>query len=412
MITTYYPPCNFGGDGLFVRALSRALRARGHEVHVVHCFDAYALKSGVKDSSFQESDDGVVVHRLKSRFGPLSPLLSHQTGRPGIKFGELQEILSLPFDVVNFHNVSLMGGPTVVSMSQAPVTLYTFHDHWLLCPTHSFWKDQRKPCDEKSCLRCVLKSGLPPQLWRYFGRSLEHLDRVDRFLSPSRFTAQAHQEGFPKWPIEVVPTFSNLFGNGVLSVANSRREGFLFAGRLVASKGIEMLLEEFQHNGLALDVAGVGPMEHELRSRFGALTNIKFLGELTQDRLNRLYHKKLAVIVPSLAPEVFPLVCLEAMESGTPVICSRAGGCSEAVEGARAGVAFETPEELRRKIRWIDSNRERAEEMGRRGRIHHSRHYTESAYLSRYFDLVESILVSKGLPCLQGETRKVAGYHG
>ncbi len=34
MITTYYPPCNFGGDGIFVQRLSNELARRGH--HVQH----------------------------------------------------------------------------------------------------------------------------------------------------------------------------------------------------------------------------------------------------------------------------------------------------------------------------------------------------------------------------------------
>ncbi len=31
MVTTFYPPFHFGGDATYVRALSRALVARGHE---------------------------------------------------------------------------------------------------------------------------------------------------------------------------------------------------------------------------------------------------------------------------------------------------------------------------------------------------------------------------------------------
>ena len=43
MVTTFYPPYHFGGDGTYVRALSEALVKRGHEVTVVHCEDAYRL---------------------------------------------------------------------------------------------------------------------------------------------------------------------------------------------------------------------------------------------------------------------------------------------------------------------------------------------------------------------------------
>ena len=36
MVTTFYPPYNFGGDGLFVQQLARDLSLAGHQVEVVH----------------------------------------------------------------------------------------------------------------------------------------------------------------------------------------------------------------------------------------------------------------------------------------------------------------------------------------------------------------------------------------
>ena len=48
MITTFYPPYNFGGDGIFVRQLSNELARRGHHVEVIHCIDSYRLMAGRK----------------------------------------------------------------------------------------------------------------------------------------------------------------------------------------------------------------------------------------------------------------------------------------------------------------------------------------------------------------------------
>src|SRR6202043_2357264 len=41
MVTTFYPPYSFGGDAIFVEALSRGLAEQGHEVDVIHCLDSY-----------------------------------------------------------------------------------------------------------------------------------------------------------------------------------------------------------------------------------------------------------------------------------------------------------------------------------------------------------------------------------
>ena len=43
MVTTFYPPYHFGGDGIFVYRLSELLASRGHKVDVIHSADAYHL---------------------------------------------------------------------------------------------------------------------------------------------------------------------------------------------------------------------------------------------------------------------------------------------------------------------------------------------------------------------------------
>jgi len=42
-LTTFYPPYNFGGDGIGVQRLARGLVKAGHRVAVVHDVDAYNL---------------------------------------------------------------------------------------------------------------------------------------------------------------------------------------------------------------------------------------------------------------------------------------------------------------------------------------------------------------------------------
>ena len=43
MVTTFYPPFNFGGDGIFVRRLANLLAERGHHVEVAHCVEAFDM---------------------------------------------------------------------------------------------------------------------------------------------------------------------------------------------------------------------------------------------------------------------------------------------------------------------------------------------------------------------------------
>ena len=61
-------------------------------------------------------DDGIIVHRLKSRFGFLSPLITQQTGHPGLKSRAARTVFARSFDVVHFHNISLVGGPAIIPL--------------------------------------------------------------------------------------------------------------------------------------------------------------------------------------------------------------------------------------------------------------------------------------------------------
>ena len=138
MLTTFYPPHSFGGDAIGIQRLSRALVRRGHDVTVVHDLDAFdALRQGPPRVAPSDDDEGVRVVRLRSGMGMLSPLLTQQLGRPVANRATIRAILAEgDFDVVNFHNVSLIGGPGLFSLAGDAVTLYMAHEHWLVCPTH------------------------------------------------------------------------------------------------------------------------------------------------------------------------------------------------------------------------------------------------------------------------------------
>ena len=227
MVTTYYPPYHFGGDATYVHALSRTLVSLGHQVEVMHCIDAYRLKKTEPITLSSVADDGIVVHRLKSRFGFLSPLITQQTGYPGLKARAERAIFSRAFDVVHFHNISLVGGPAIIRLSRAPVTLYTLHEHWLLCPTHIFWKNRSRACDHKTCFTCSLISGIPPQLWRYTRLAERSVAHADLLLSPSEYTAMRHRSAGLKTPIHVLPLYSAIMPQSVRPPQQCARPRFL-----------------------------------------------------------------------------------------------------------------------------------------------------------------------------------------
>ena len=181
MVTTFYPPHHFGGDAMYVYRLSEALAERGHAVEVVHSVDAYRLQHPADPEVAFAHHPNVTRHPLESRRPRLAALASHQLGRPAFYRKRLRDVLERgAFDVIHYHNVSLLGAPGVLEMGRAPVKLYTANEYWLICPTHVLFAFDREACTERRCLACTVHYKRPPQAWRYTGalrRALRHVDR-------------------------------------------------------------------------------------------------------------------------------------------------------------------------------------------------------------------------------------------
>ena len=394
MVTTFYPPYSFGGDATYVRNLSRGLAARGHEVEVIHCQDAYDLLGGQAPNGPVIEDRGVQVHRLHSRGGPLSPLITQQTGRPGLKAAALKRLLGDGrFDVVNFHNISLVGGPGVLGYSRAAVTLYTLHEHWLVCPTHIFWKDRNRPCDGPTCLSCCIRSGTPPQLWRYGPLIRKALDHVDQLIAPSAFTAERHVA--LERAIEVMPLFSAFpVPDEAAPVSSST---FLIVGRVTASKGVEPLLRVFARlPQFELLVIGDGDQRAVLEKAYAASPNIRFLGPLPQADLAQHYARAAALILPSLAPETFGLGVVEAAACGTPaLVAASAGGAVETVRQTGGGLVYRNGAELEAALHDLSTQPDLRRRLGAAARAGYETHHTLDRHLDRYEALIARVLERK-----------------
>lgn len=391
MVTTFYPPYNFGGDGIGIQRFAQALARRGHEVTVLQDVDAYnVLRSGPEPRA-TPSQDGVEVVRLRTRAPMLSALFTQQTGRPGLERAELRRFFSeRKFDVINFHNISLMGGPAVLAMGEA-VKLHMAHDHWLVCPTHVLWRHGREPCPARECLRCSIAHRRPPQLWRYTGHLERNLRHVDAFIAMSEFSRSKHREfGFPR-EMEVVNYF--LPGRAAARAAGESphpRPYFLFVGRLERIKGLDDVIPIFgRFDGADLVIAGDGEHGPALRALAAGNGRVKFLGRVGMDELDRYYQHAVALVVPSVCFETFGIILIEAFRQGTPVLARRIGPFPEIVERSGGGLLFDGPEDLLAAMRRIQSEpglRRSLSESALRG---FGEHWTEEAVIPRYLAVVK-----------------------
>lgn len=392
MVTTFYPPFNFGGDGIFVHQLAQELVRRGHHVDVIHCADAYRLLSGSEPDGVDLDTPGVTVHRLRSPFGLLSPLATHQTGWPLFQSARIGKILARGFDVIHYHNPSLVGAAGVLTYGSAAVKLCTLHDYWFVCPTSMLFKFDRGPCTRKHCVPCTLAHRRPPQLWRYSGLMRKAARHVDVFLTASRFARDKHYEMGFGTPIVVLPYFTARSPAAMPDPGGPAAEGpyFLFVGRLVRLKGLQTLISVFRrHERARLLVAGTGPYEATLRELAAGSPNIVFLGHQSGERLRRLYADAVALIVPSLWYEVFGIVIIEAFAQHTPAIVRSIGGMPQIIEESGGGLVYETEAELAEAMDRMLTEPALRKTLGGRGYEAARQLWSAETHITRYLGLIE-----------------------
>ncbi len=129
------------------------------------------------------------------------------------------------------------------------------------------------------------------------------------------------------------------------AVPMPERPYVLFAGRLVAKKGLAHLLQAHRLLGPAapdLVAIGDGPDAAALRQQAADLPQVRFLGWQDNAAVRRWMRGALAVCVPSVTAasgdsEGLPTVANEAMAEGVPVIGSRHAGIIEAVADGETG---------------------------------------------------------------------------
>jgi glycosyltransferase involved in cell wall biosynthesis len=151
----------------------------------------------------------------------------------------------------------------------------------------------------------------------------------------------------------------------------------LFIGRLVDIKGVEVLLKALATlPGGQLLVAGDGNQRMALENLAEKLkVSAEFLGIVGKAERAQLFASSTILVIPSLVlpdgrTEGMPVVALEALAFGLPVIASGVGGLSEIVIDGQNGLLFEAGNHLllADKIRLLLDDKELRERLSGNGR--------------------------------------------
>ena len=279
--------------------------------------------------------------------------------------------------LAHLHNIYHQLTPSIIPVlkkSGIKVVL-TLHDYKLICPAYLalkngnictdcdgkyFWKPFTENC-QSSRMRGLLLS-----LEAIFHKFKKSYDFVDVFLAPSAFLAKLVSRRIPDNKIKVL--YNGIDIENYQPYFSDKGYG-LYLGRLSAEKGVKTLLTAYTqlHASFNLKVVGTGPLLDELRREY---PDVEFTGYKSGQALKKLIAGAAFIVVPSEWYENCPMVILEAMAFGKPVIGSRIGGIPELIEDGKTGLLFTAKnyEELSSKMQQLIQNRELRKKMGQNAR--------------------------------------------
>ena len=179
----------------------------------------------------------------------------------------------------------------------------------------------------------------------------------------------------------------------------------LIIGRLIPWKGQELLLNAFQkikltHKKIKLYIAGGPPKGSEeyaqflndLVAKLNIENDVEMLG--FTNNTSELYINSDLVVVPSLKPEPFGRVAIEAMSYGRPVVAARHGGLVEIVRDNEGGLLFEpiSIDDLEEKISLFIENKEYLSIQSLKAKECYTTRFTVEIYKRNFLDVLSGLI--------------------
>lgn len=339
ILSSLYAPFQRGGAEVSSRNFARWLTGQGHQVAVLTTAPTRA------DELWRGDDEGVTIYRVfmprgytmfdAERVAPARKAMWHLRDHfdPFNTALARRVIADFRPDVVNVKIIQGLGYNMLGEFARARLPLaYSLHDLGLGCINMSRFRNGRACTGH--CTPCRASAANKRGL-------LRRIERLS-FISPSAANLKMVDALLPiaDRPGYVIPNPNSY----PAAAPVAKPEGvtrFLYAGRLHASKGIDVVIEALaplaQRSNIMLSVVGSGPDEASLRARYGHLGWIEFAGHVSVTAVSAAMAASDALLVPSIWQENSPGVVLQAQGLGLPVVASRVGGIPELVnEGVDA----------------------------------------------------------------------------
>ncbi|MGH9870464.1 MAG: glycosyltransferase family 4 protein [Candidatus Polarisedimenticolia bacterium] len=252
-------------------------------------------------------------------------------------------------DIVHFHNLLPLISPSAIhAAATTPVAVVmTLHNYRLICPAGTLFRDGR-PCEE--CSSSLLNGighacyrGSALQTSAIAGMLLVHRmlgtwnRKVDAFIALTDFMrGRLVEAGLPRERVHIKSNSCEV------ALVEELQEPFvLFVGRLSAEKGIDTVLAAFSDGLHQVKIIGDGPlMSRVLSAARSSQARIESLGEIPHAGVIEYLRRASVLVFPSQCYEGMPLVLVEALGAGVPVVASRIGAIPDIIREGQEGFLF------------------------------------------------------------------------
>ncbi len=367
------PHC--GGQGVYVRNLSRALTDLGHQVEVVAGPPDPLLDNDVKLSmldclNLYDPADMFRTprpHELKNPINLIEWLSVSTQGYPepftfGLRAMKFLKSRLKDFDIIH-DNQSLSYG--VLALSRKVPTIATIH--------HPITVDRRIAIKS---VRSFRKKIQHMRWYSFIGMQKRVARLLPRIITVSEFSKQdlIREFDIPENRFNVVPNGINTQTfYPVPGIAREKDRIIVTNSADMPLKGLYYLLQAVhdisKKRAIRLTVIGQ-PKEKggvvKLIQKLQISHLIDFTGRITDEEFVRQYALASIAVVPSVY-EGFGLPVGEAMASGIPVICTTGGALPEVAGDAAVLVPPKDPEALAKAIMDLLDDPKRAEALGKAG---------------------------------------------
>jgi colanic acid biosynthesis glycosyl transferase WcaI len=396
-LTQYFPP-EIGAAQVRLSAFSRALTALGHEVEIVTAFPNHPtgqVLPGFRGKFYQlDAWHGMRVHRLwivPALGSGLKRLLNYFSFTFSSIYGLFRTSRA---DFVFVESPPLFLSLSAFLFSAFRLTPFIFN-------VADLWPDSVRELG-------VLKDGPVLRFAEWFERWSYQQARFVVAVTDGISKVLIEKKSVPPEKVLFLPNGvdTEMFqpraaDQGLIEELNLQgKTVFLYAGTIGVAHGVAVLLEAAQamrNDQVCFLIAGDGSERQELEARANqlGLTNLRFLGAVTPERVNLLYSIAFVGLSTLRDNPLFegtrPVKIFASMACAKAVVYSGAGEGARLVQTANAGVVVppEDPVALAKVLRDLMAQPDRAQVLGQDGRSYVLEHLTWGVLVKTWVDQLQ-----------------------